>query len=193
LSSSHIWITSSSRAGCLGGEKTSNPLFSDRRTSRPSRREVYPPVGERDGKASRRSRNVCGRAFRCVRSLSKGSRRQTRHVDGRRRNIRWRRKAAILPSLDDWERAYLHHRRLNRRIAKTKVVQMMTPNQHPLSFFLPLPSLHRLPSHIHLRDGWGEGFGVWGLVCGGRDQRGAGVAPAPWRLCPTWNRPVPQE
>jgi hypothetical protein len=34
------WITSSSRAGCLGGEKTSNPLFSDRRTSR-----LYPAGG----------------------------------------------------------------------------------------------------------------------------------------------------
>jgi hypothetical protein len=54
-------------------------------------------------------------------------------------------------------------------------------------------SRNRLPSHIHLWDGWGEGFGAWGLVCGDRDQRGAGVTPAPWRLCPTWNRPgVPQ-
>ena len=54
-------------------------------------------------------------------------------------------------------------------------------------------SCKRLPSQTNLWDGWGEGFGAWGLVGGDRDQRGAGVTPAPLRLCPTWNRPgVPQ-
>jgi hypothetical protein len=28
-----------------------------------------------------------------------------------------------------------------------------------------------------------------GLGRGYRDQRGAELSPAPWRLCPTWNRP----
>jgi hypothetical protein len=58
------------------------------------------------------------------------------------------------------------------------------------------PLQSRIGSRPHITlygDGWGEGFGAWGLVCGDRDQRGAGVTPAPLRLCPTWNRPgVPQ-
>jgi hypothetical protein len=49
---------------------------------------------------------------------------------------------------------------------------------NPLSFFLPLSSRNRLPSHIHLWDGWGEGFGAWGLACY-HDQRGAGVGSGP--------------
>jgi len=40
-------------------------------------------------------------------------------------------------------------------------------------------SCNRLPSQTNLWDGWGEGFGAWGLVCGGRDQRGAGVGSGP--------------
>jgi hypothetical protein len=40
-------------------------------------------------------------------------------------------------------------------------------------------SRNRLPSQTNLWDGWGEGFGAWGLVCGGRDQRGAGVGSGP--------------
>jgi hypothetical protein len=50
-------------------------------------------------------------------------------------------------------------------------------------------SCKRLPSHIHLWDGWGEGFGAWGLVCGARDQRGAAVPAPPWHLRPMRNRP----
>jgi hypothetical protein len=49
---------------------------------------------------------------------------------------------------------------------------------NPLSFFLPFSSCKRLPSHIYLWDGWGEGFGAWGLACC-HDQRGAGVGSGP--------------
>jgi hypothetical protein len=39
-------------------------------------------------------------------------------------------------------------------------------------------SCNRLPSHIYLWDGWGEGFGAWGLACC-HDRRGAGVGSGP--------------
>ena len=43
----------------------------------------------------------------------------------------------------------------------------------------PLESRIGSRPHITLYgDGWGEGFGAWGLVGGDRDQRGAGVTPA---------------